>query len=374
MSGDPRKILLLCGGPSAEYVVSLTSARAAAHNLDRHRYLLRVACIEENGEWIIPEEVWSTETPPSRIDKLFDLLDMPELCPTGYLTHRSPAEALARIQQWRPNIVLPIIHGAFGEDGRLQGLLDFFGLPYIGSGVLANALCMDKRRTKDFMSAQGVRVSRHMLFASHTSAEQREDQFAAAGNLLGWPLVVKPNIGGSSLSCGLARDADELRNLVHRAFDADTEVLVEQYVSGREVTCGVLDLAESFGGRIVCPPTEIRPRASRFFDFDAKYRPGASDEITPPDMPETVINRIQAVAEKAHDLLGCNGMSRSDMIVDADGQPVFLETNTIPGLTPTSLLPQGAAALGINMTTLLTGMIEGVFQRLVETRTRRGAL
>ncbi|MBX3728880.1 MAG: D-alanine--D-alanine ligase [Candidatus Sumerlaeia bacterium] len=373
MSGQPRKVLVVCGGPSAEYVVSLTSARAAAHSLDRHRYHLRVACIEDCGEWVFPDEIWTSETPPSRIEKLFDLFDMPELCPMGYLTRRSPAEALARIQQWRPDIVLPIMHGAFGEDGRFQGLLDFMGLPYIGSGVLANALCMDKRRTKDFLAAAGIRVSRHMLFQAHTPVAQREDQLAAAGNLLGWPLVVKPNRGGSSLFCGLANTPEELRQFVSRAFDADPEVLVEQFVAGREVTCGVLDLAESFGGRIVCPPTEIRPRSGKFFDFDAKYRPGATEEITPAGMPEAVLNRIQAMAEKTHDLLGCHGMSRTDMIVDADDQPVLLEVNTIPGMTPTSLLPQGAAAVGIGMTTLLTGLIEGVFERLVEQRSRQGA-
>jgi D-alanine-D-alanine ligase len=148
-------------------------------------------------------------------------------------------------------------------------------------------------------------------------------------------------------------------------------VLVEQFIAGREVTCGVLDLAESFGGRIICAPTEIRPRNGGVFDFDAKYRPGGANEITPPEMPESTIQRIQAMAEKAHDLLGCQGMSRTDMIVVDDGQPVYLETNTIPGMTPTSLLPQGAGALGIDVTTMLTGLIEGVFERLVERNTRQ---
>src|SRR5690606_2591302 len=127
-------------------------------------------------------------------------LDMPELCPSGYLTRRSPAEGLARLQQWNPDIILPIMHGAFGEDGRLQGLLDFLGYPYIGSGVLASALSMDKRRTKDFLASHGIRVSKHMMLSSNSSVAHREDQLVASGNLLGWPLVVKPNRGGSSLA------------------------------------------------------------------------------------------------------------------------------------------------------------------------------
>lgn len=373
MTDESRKVVILCGGPSAEFVVSLTSARAVAHNLDRHRYRVRVACIEEFGQWIFPEETWTSETPPSRVEKLFDLLDMPELCPQGYLTRRSPAEGIARLQQWRPDIVLPIMHGAFGEDGRLQGMLDFLGIPYVGSGVLAHALAMDKKRTKDFLGAHGLRTPKHMMLTAYSSESLREDQLAACGNLLGWPLVVKPNRGGSSIATGKANHPDELRSLVMRGFDADNEVLVEQCITGPEVTCGVLDLAESFGGRIVCPPTEIRPKSGTFFDFDSKYRPGATEEITPAELPDPIINRIQAMAEKAHDLLGCKGMSRADMMIDSDGQPVLLEVNTIPGMTPTSLLPQGAAAVGINMTTLLTGLIEGTFERMIESKMRKNA-
>ena len=369
----PRKVLLLCGGPSAEYVVSLTSARCAAHALDRHRYQLRVACVTDDGSWIVPDENWSSDTPPSRVEKFFDLLDMPELCPRGYMTRRAAGEAITRILAWRPDIVLPIMHGAYGEDGRLQGMLDFLNIPYVGSGVLASSLSMDKKRTKDFLAANGIRVAPHVLIQSASSQMLKEDQMAAAGNLMGWPLVVKPNRGGSSIASGIARGEEELRSLVLRATDADSEILIEQYVAGREVTCGILDMAESFGGRVLCPPTEIRPKSSHFFDFDAKYRPGASEEITPAPLPDEVTNRIHAMAEKAHDLLGCKGMSRSDFMVKDNGQPIYLETNTIPGLTSTSLLPQGAAALGINMTTLLTGLIEGAFERLIEQQTRRHA-
>lgn len=371
MRSQARKIVLMCGGPSAEYVVSLTSARTVAHHLDRHRYHTRIACIEETGEWIFPEEVWTSETPPSRVEKLFDLLDMPELCPSGFLTRRSAAEGIARLVQWQPDIVVPMMHGAFGEDGRLQGMLDFIGIPYIASGVLANALCMDKRRTKDFLSGHGLRSPKHMTLAFSSPPTLREEQIVAAGNLLGWPLIVKPNSGGSSLASGIASTTEELRHHVARAFDADSEVLIEQFVKGREVTCAVLDMAEAFGGRLVCPPTEIRPKSGSFFDFDSKYRPGATEEITPAPMEEAVIQRIQGAAEKAHDLLGCRGMSRADMIVDEEGQPWLLEVNTIPGMTPTSLLPQGAEALGINMTTLLTGMIEGTFERMTEVRARK---
>jgi D-alanine-D-alanine ligase len=368
----PRKVALLCGGPSSEYVVSLTSARCVAHALDRQRYEVRPFCVQEDGSWVCPEEVWTADTPPSRIEKLFDLLDNPEYCPTGYFRKYTAVEGVRRLAGWGPSIVVPMMHGAFGEDGRLQGMLDFLGLPYIGSGVMASALAMDKRRTSTYLGALGIRVARHILLQASAPRQHRDDQLAGAGELLGWPIIVKPSRGGSSIATNLAHNLDELYRAVNRAFDADSEVMLEQYIVGTEVTCGVLDMAESFGGRIVCLPTEIRPRQGEIFNFDSKYRPGATEEITPARVPEPVLARIQAIAEKAHDLLGCRGLSRTDMIVPDDGRPVVLETNTLPGMTPTSLLPQGAAELGISMTTLLTGVIEGVFESLVERKAREG--
>lgn len=372
LSAFPRKVILFCGGPSSEYVVSLTSARCCAHALDRFRYRVRVVCIQEDGSWVFPEEEWNAETPPSRIEKLFDLLDTPEYCPTGYFKMRHAAEGIARLVQWQPDIALPVMHGAWGEDGRMQGLLDILNIPYIGSGVAASALSMDKRRTVDYLSAQGIRAARHIVMRSSSPRSHQEDQISAAGDLLGWPVIVKPARGGSSIATSIAKNPDDLYRAICRGFDADSEVLLEQFVAGREVTCAVLDLAEAFGGRIVCPPTEIRPKGTDgLFTFDTKYRPGGAEEITPAPMPEEMLNRIQGIAEKAHDLLGCRGVSRTDLIVPEDGQPVFLETNTMPGMTQTSLLPQGAAAVGISMTSLLTGLIEGVFESIIENRTRR---
>lgn len=362
----PRKVALFCGGPSTEHVVSLTSARCCSHAIDRFRYRIRVVCIQEDGAWVMPEEEWHSDTPPSRVEKLFDLLDTPEYCPTGYFKTRSAAEGIARLMQWQPDVVLPIMHGAWGEDGRMQGLFDVLGIPYIGSGVAASALAMDKRRSLDYLSAQGIRIARHITMNAASPRTHREDQIAAAGELLGWPVIVKPSRGGSSIATAVVNNTEELYRAVSRAFEADTEVLIEQHVSGTEVTCAVLDLAEAFGGRIVCPPTEIRPRNGGLFTFDAKYTPGATEEITPAEIAPEILNRVQVIAEKAHDLLGCRGFSRTDMIVPEDGQPVFLETNTIPGMTNTSLLPQGAAAVGISMTSLLTGVIEGVFETIIE--------
>jgi len=366
----PRKVALLTGGPSAEYVVSLTSARCVAHSLDRYRYSVRVFAIQEDGNWVCPEEDWDGATLPSRIEKLFDLLDMPEYCPQGFFKIRTPSEGIRRLVDYGPNIVLPVMHGNYGEDGRFQGLLDVLGLPYVGSGVAASALAMDKRRTSNFLGAHGIRVARHVVLRSSSPRAHRDEQLAGAGGLLGWPIMVKPSRCGSSIATTMARNFEELHRGVLRAFEVDQEVLLEEYIKGTEVTCGVLDLAESFGGRIVCPPTEIRPRIGDFFNYDNKYRPGATEETTPARISESLTHRVQTISEKAHELLGCFGMSRSDMIIPEDGNPVFLETNTLPGMTQTSLLPQGAAAIGLNMTSMMTGLIEGVFESLIEKGAR----
>ncbi len=367
-----RKVALLCGGPSAEYVVSLTSARCVAHALDRHRYRVRVFCIQEDGNWVCPEDEWTAATYPSRIEKLFDLLDNPEYCPSGFFKIRTPGEGLRRLCEWEPHVALPIMHGAFGEDGRIQGLLDFLCIPYAGSGVLASALAMDKRRTSSFLGAHGVRVPRHMVLRAGAPRAHRDDQLDGAGEMLGWPLIVKPCHCGSSIATTIARSPEELYRGATRAFEVDDEVLLEEFIPGTEVTCAVFDMAESYGGRLVCPPTEIHPTSGTLFDFDNKYRPGGAEEITPARLPEPVLHRIQTLAEKAHDLLGCFGMSRTDMIVPEDGVPVFLELNTIPGMTSTSLLPQGAAELGISMSAMLTGLIEGVFESIIERTAREG--
>jgi len=378
--GRRRRAMILCGGQSPEHAVSLVSGRCCAHSLDRDRWDVDVACILTDGRWALPRRPFGPADAPADVDKLFDILELPDYCPRGYLRLAGVGEAMEYLSgPERPDVIFPVTHGTRGEDGRLQGLLDFLRIPYAGSGVMASALAMDKTRALEIVEYHGVRAPARLVIGPGRLAWNPERFAQIVAERLGWPVFVKPARGGSSLGAAPASTPTELEDRVMAALALDDTVLIEERITGIEVTCAVIEIAGRgvYGGagaagegpepgaaggmalhRVVCPPTEIVPRSAEFFDFDSKYRPGASEEITPARVEPEVMRRIQETAERAHLALGCRGLSRSDMIVTPEGEPVYLETNTLPGMTPTSLLPQGARALGLDLTQLLNTILE----------------
>jgi len=242
-----------------------------------------------------------------------------------------------------------LLHGPLGEDGTMQGFLDLLGIPYQGAGVLGSALAMDKNLAKILYKQAGLTV------AAWEMAEP-EDQENPRRLLkhLSLPVVIKPIRQGSSLGMSVARNEEELAQGLAKAFAFDSEVMVEEYVRGREITVGVLGNKEI----TALPIVEIIPGEEfAFFDYQAKYQPGASREVCPADLPPEVTAKAQEIALAAHRVLQLKGYSRTDMIVAGDSIYV-LETNTIPGMTPTSLLPQAAAAHGLSFPALLDRLIE----------------
>ncbi len=274
------------------------------------------------------------------------------LDPAKYQVRRyDPATDLARLAAEAPelDVAFILLHGRFGEDGTVQGFLDLLGLPYQGSGVLGSALAMDKAAAKTMYQAHGLPVSPWRM-------ARREDGRDPAPILaqLALPLVVKPVRQGSSLGMSIARSEAELARAIGQAFDYDSEVMVEEYVRGREITVGVIGNDQL----TALPLVEIVPGENHpFFDYQAKYQAGASREICPADLPGQIVRQAQEYAQTAHRALKLKGYSRTDMIV-ADAGLVVLETNTIPGMTPTSLLPQAAAAAGIGFPALLDRLLE----------------
>jgi len=251
------------------------------------------------------------------------------------------------------------LHGRYGEDGRIQGLLDLAGIPYTGSGHAASAIAMDKVRSKAVVAQAGVRVARQLVF----NDAEVPDPAAAARRVeaeLGFPCVMKSPCQGSSLGMAIPKSAAECAAAFPSLFGFDSVVMVEQFVSGPELTCGVLDV-EASGPRAL-PVTEIRPVTSEYFDYQAKYTPGATREITPAEISEEATRRVQETAVRVHRLVGCSGFSRSDMILVGD-EPVWLEVNTIPGMTETSLFPQAAAAVGISLGTLVGMLVESALEK-----------
>ena len=262
-----------------------------------------------------------------------------------------PKTDLQRLVADAPKIdaALIILHGPFGEDGTVQGLLDLLDIPYQGSGVLGSAVAMNKLMSKQLYQQVGLPVPSYL-------ALKRSDTVDSAGIAarLGLPVVIKPVQGGSSVGMSIVRSEKDLPGAIQKAFDYDTAVLVEAYIDGIEITGGVLGNSKPEA----LPLIEIIPdKNHEFFDYEAKYTAGVTQEICPARIDAALTEKARTYAVMAHEVLGCRGYSRTDLMLK--GRDLFvLETNTIPGMTATSLFPQAAAAAGLPFGQLLDRLIE----------------
>ena len=262
-----------------------------------------------------------------------------------------PKTDLARLVQNAAKIdaALIILHGPYGEDGTVQGLLDLLNIPYQGSGVLGSALAMNKIATKKLYEKAGLSVPAYVVYDRSNTVDA--EKCAAQ---IGLPLVVKPVEAGSSVGMSIVKTATDLQRALEKAGEYDNAVLVESYIEGTELTGGVIGNKELEA----LPLIEIIPDKSyEFFDYEAKYTAGATEEICPARINEEMTQKAQSYAKIAHRALFCRGYSRTDMIL-RDGEIYVLETNTIPGMTATSLLPQAAQKAGMNFSRLLDKLIE----------------
>lgn len=268
------------------------------------------------------------------------------------VTRYDPATELAAIAQDAPSIDVAFIllHGPYGEDGTVQGFLDLLGIPYQGSGVLGSALAMDKNLAKIMYRLHGLPVARWEMAC-------REDMRSPARLVerLRLPVVIKPVRAGSSLGMSIASTGEELMAGIATAYEHDSQVMVEEFIKGREITGGVLGNDTP----VALPLVEVIPNKEfQFFDYTAKYQPGASKELCPAPISAEATARAQHLALAAHKALQLRGYSRTDMMITEEGDMYILETNTIPGMTPTSLLPQAAAVYGLDFAALLERLIE----------------
>ncbi|MDO5043735.1 MAG: D-alanine--D-alanine ligase [Coriobacteriia bacterium] len=240
------------------------------------------------------------------------------------------------------------LHGKYGEDGVIQGALEEIGLPYTGSGVRASALAMDKFRSKILYKHVGLQTPKSILI-------ERGDSYSCSNisSQLGEKVVVKPTSDGSALGVSIVHEISQLNEALEKALEVGSRALIESYIPGTEITIGVL------GNENVeaLPIIEIVPHAE-FYNYEAKYEQGGSDHIIPARLDEAVYQKAQDIAIRAHKILGCRGMSRSDLIVDEENEIWILETNTIPGMTQTSLLPDAARHAGYSFEELCAYLIE----------------
>jgi D-alanine-D-alanine ligase len=339
---EQATVAVLAGGRSSERDVSLASGRMVLDALrvseatDDRRGPARVIGVE-----ILPDGRW-------RYGKSVSL----------------PGEAIVALGD--VDVFFSALHGGEGENGALQGFLTCCDAAFTGSGVIASAVAMDKGYARELVRVGGVRVESALALSRARLPLGPADQ-RALESLLARGCVVKPRRGGSSVGCSLARTREEFERALALAFEEGPEVLAEAFVQGVETTGAVLEAPD--GTLIALPPVEIRPRGT-FFDYHEKYDADGALELCPPlGIPPEECARIEAAALAAHRALGCEGYSRSDFILpSAGGEPVYLETNTLPGLTPRSLLPKAAAAVGIDYRTLCLWIARSGLARGAERR------
>ncbi len=341
-------IIVLCGGLSTERDVSLKSGALIAKALreNGHRAVLVDAFFGYTGAYEDPKKIFDKPIADTLADIAADVPDLEAVKASRRQANDSRVgDNLLEVCR-AADIVFLGLHGADGEDGRLQAMFDVAGIRYTGAGHLGSALAMDKETAKRLMAAAGIRVAEGVNLT-------RAGAHAPAPFL---PCVVKPRAGGSSVGTSIAHTEAEYADALALGFSYSQELLVERYIEGREIDVGVLD------GEAL-PPIEIRPK-SGFFDYKNKYQDGATEEICPiPDLPEGWDAALRDAAVRVYEALGLEVYARMDFIVDEAGTVWCLEANTLPGMTPASLLPKEARVAGIGYNELVERILEASLRK-----------
>jgi D-alanine-D-alanine ligase len=364
--GSARKIrvAVVFGGRSTEHAVSCASAGLILGAIDRDRYDVVPIGIARDGRWVL------TSGDPARLALTAGSVPSVEAVATpgvsvtpaagaggGTLVFSGPAAVLPELGE--VDVVLPLLHGPFGEDGTIQGLLEMAGIRYAGAGVLASAAGMDKEYTKLLWAARGLPVGAYVTVRDRVwegSSPERKRVLDEVADL-GWPVFVKPARGGSSIGITRVESADTLEAAIEEARRYDKKVLVEAAVDGCEVECAVLEGAGGGPPEASAPGMIVVDPQSSWYDFEAKYLYDESRMEIPAPIPAAATARVQALAGAAFDAIGCEGLARVDFFYTAAGEVVLNEINTMPGMTPSSGFPKMWAASGLPLPQLIDRII-----------------
>jgi len=332
------KIAVLMGGKTPEHEISLITGREVVRNLNKSRYDISPVVISRTGErWqsLVSGKLLSLPDPLTLRGTEKDLVSQKE----------KEIQSMSQLAQDKLDVVFIAMHGPFGEDGTVQGMLELAGVPYIGPGVLASALGMDKIMFKKVLQSQKIPVPKFVVFEKGKSFKRK---------VLGKPpYFIKPHNQGSSVGASIAKTKKSLRKALNLAFKYSDLALVEEYIKGIEVTCGVIGNKNPKP----LPLVEIVPKKSEFFDYESKYTESGAEEIVPAKISTSLTKKVQKMALDVYKVIGCRGFSRVDFILRNGKKPIVLEINTIPGLTPMSLVPKAAKAAGISYSQLLDKII-----------------
>ena len=337
------KVAIICGGKSSEHEISCVSAAGVIAAIDTEKFEPVLIGITKSGKWLfLPNDI------------NFSIVDgaLPTVPESGVDVIIANNLLQAGGKDLAIDVVFPVLHGPYGEDGTIQGLFEMINIKYVGSGVLASAVSMDKSFAKPIFAAAGLSVAPGVVVTSNNFQLPSELKF---------PLFVKPARSGSSRGTTKVKNESELKNAVSFALEFDTKVLIESAITGREIECAVL---QSAGRTIASPVGQIVIDSKyEFYDFQAKYLDNSMQLVFPTDLPAGIEAKIQEQAIKAFNAAGCEGLARVDFFYSNDGEIIINEINTMPGFTPLSVYPKLIAKTGVSYKDLITKLLETALAR-----------
>jgi D-alanine-D-alanine ligase len=359
MSPRKTRVAIVFGGRSTEHAISCVSAGSILSALDPDQYEVVPVGITREGRWVLaggdPAQfaIAGRQLPEVTAASGNSVVLAADPTATDLIV-RDPAEGVSSLAG--VDVVFPVLHGAFGEDGTIQGMLEMAGIPYVGANVFASAAAMDKEFTKKLAAAEGIPVGPYAVLRSGVSLSQEDKE------RLGLPVFVKPSRAGSSHGITKVTDWADLDDAIATARQVDPKVLVEAAIVGREIECGVLE-AEAGGAPEASLLAEVHVDDHEWYDFEAKYLDDGHNDI-PADLPAEITRKVQDYARRTFTALDCAGLARVDFFVTADHEIYLNEINTMPGMTPRSAFPQMWAATGLEY--------PKVVDRLIRTALHRG--
>ncbi|MGV9309143.1 MULTISPECIES: D-alanine--D-alanine ligase family protein [unclassified Nonomuraea] len=355
------RVAVVFGGRNSEHAVSLMGAGSVLEVIDRSKYEVIPIGIAQDGRWVLAASDQRFAIEDGELP-VVDTSGAELALPSGEGALVTYEQGSIPVELGTVDVVFPVMHGPFAEDGTIQGLLEMAGVRYVGSGVLASAVGMDKAYMKAILAAAGLPVGRHVVVRERDWRLDRE-RVVKEVEELGWPVFVKPARAGSSQGISKAHDRASLEAAVEHARAHDPKVLVEAAIVGREIECAVLESLGDEPPAASVPGEVLVQGGQEFFDFEAKYYPDQMSLDVPADIPAGKAEELRAMAVRAFEALGCEGLSRVDFFYTPDGRLILNEINTMPGFTSLSVAPQLWAATGLDYGQLVERLIQLALNR-----------
>ncbi|MFN7096084.1 MAG: D-alanine--D-alanine ligase [Gammaproteobacteria bacterium] len=355
------RIGVLFGGKSAEHDISLQSARNVVNALDKKKYEVILIGIDKRGQWYVQEAstALSNQQQSAQLGITTHLNDWVTIVPGQ--SHTLLTGLMTKKQVTALDVIFPVVHGPFGEDGTIQGLLKLANVPFVGADVLSSAICMDKDVLKRLARDAGIPIPKFVTIHRRDLSSINEEKIIKE---VGLPCFVKPANLGSSIGISKVKTKAALRAAIDKAMLFDNKILVEEGIDGREIECGVLGNADP----IASIPGEIIPKAE-FYTYEAKYFDPEGAEVTIADLPADIIKKVQEMSIKAFQTFDCDGMARVDFFLKKDGTLLLNEINTIPGFTRISQYPKMWEASGISYAELIDRLIQLAMEKFDQRQT-----